>query len=263
MDQEGLWCTALAEQDAEGVVSARCRLPIPLDLSLTGGLYEISTATVACRPTWLSVGELYLVSTDAEDDYDKLVFADLAVSDQEVSLQLLQEQLLDKFGSKNPKVRLNSQSTGWVLKIKAKSLVQLSPALAELLGLPETLENTESTQRPFRVSFAPRTVPISEQFYLLICENVRMNFCSPKGSQLRVAEFLSFTGPADPNKVTEFHTPSSDHFIRLEGGVVSEIEFKLTDLYGSLIVADKVHFFVLFLIRYRINEHPVQISGML
>lgn len=259
MDHEDILCTAVAEHDETGIVSARCRLPLPLDLSQS--VYELLTAHVACRPTWLRIRELFLISIGLEeDDYDKLVFADLPEADREASLHKLQEQLLEKFGSQNPKARLNSQKDGWVLKIQANSTVILSRGLADLLGLKEKLVNTSKTQRSFVVNFTPPTIPISEGYLLLTCENIRMNFCNPVGDRLRVADFLSLTD-GDPTKLTELNSSSRQNFNRLEGGVVSDIQFILTDLSGTPIVADGVHFIVAFTIRHRAKNQPAKISN--
>jgi hypothetical protein len=282
MDSTGLFCTAVSGKTS-GSVKALCKLPITIDLAETK-IYELGLIYTSFVPSWLSLNELFLSSTklidhtvvteptvdgEVEDDEsfvlaesdnvigakesgteNKIFFEQIHNFNSIDSLETIRLQTEEKFGTINPRVKLLNQQNKWSLKIQKLSTVELSPSLAHMFSLPQTLTNTDVTrQKSYDVVFSPPSILMSERMYYIGCSQIKQNFVNSLGERSRIIDFVNIPD-APSNKVAQ-HFPTIVRYSALEGGLLSSLEFTLFNHLGEPVHSDSVEFFILFHIRER------------
>lgn len=246
MDQNGVIYSAHNNSNSPGMFQVTARLPFNLDLS--NGSYEVALLYTCFKPSWLKTHEIFLESVNSELESEKCVFAEIEGLDKEAVLNEMKNQLIAKFSTLDPRVKIEKVKGLWYLKIQKKSTVHLSKSLARMLSLPTVLKNVDETkQKGYKLLFMPKEICSHENIYYICCENVCQNFISHHGHHKRLVDYINLYNVQ--SDIVYVHTPLNIRYSRMEGGLTSLLSYSLYNSDGNPVYADNTDFLIFFHIR--------------
>lgn len=247
MHNKSFYCSGHTESNFNGLFEVKCKLPYTLDLT-KGKQFEVSIQYACFRPQWLAMKELTLESTNSIGISEKCVFSGINESDQESVIIELQAQLIERFTTTDPRVKLEKSRGVWFMKIQKNSSVILSQKLADLLSLPTKIVNTDETrQKKIPITFYTDVLGVHEHVYIISSENVTRNFVNSYGKHGSIIDFINLDD--HPNDHIFEYIPKLVKYTRLEGGLLSKIVIRLYNSQGDPIRSEKTDFYAILHVR--------------
>lgn len=228
MDRNGLFCCASTTLKTEGQIVASVTLPYPLDL--TKDDYELGLTYLSLVPTWLNVPDLWCLHTDQKEEEDYLKLGRVSHAEKEETLQALSLQLLSEYGPNMKSARiklLKDKSTNmvWTLRLQSKSELVLSPGLALMLGIPQSIENETDKVKDFTVSYKSYETFLENSLYYLSCHQGVPNFVNCQGKRSSFLDFIHI--PNAKRASTIERTFVNINYVKLDGSLLHKISFGL------------------------------------
>ena len=242
----------------QGDVSATATLPLPLDPDKK---YEMSLIYCSFVPVWNVLDDLHMTYSGSDVEATiHLKFDDVFNSNIQNMIEAIAAKLVEEFGADMKQTRTKvkiqktvSTTTGitYQLKLTKQSKLELSPALAELLGLPETLVNDEEKKvKAFTMKPALPRRAVNQDIYCVSCDELVENFVTRNGCTAKIVHFLHVPNVDNPKKHHHFNTTPSYHLLK-DDIRLPQLHFRLLSEDGSPIVIDSPQFYVLAHLRWR------------
>lgn len=253
MDSSGNYYTASSASEGGGSY-AIAHLSTPLDL--TSGEYEVGLVYCSVLSSWLYTDDLWMMHTSSEKDTSELVrFAKIPYTKEHEALWMLSSRLSEEYGcnmaTAPAKIFKNVKTSEWIFRLPKKSMVDLSPDLAYMLGLDTIIRNDTENVADLKINFHVYSPFLDERLFFVSCHQTVQNFTNTFGSNNRILSFIH--APEADSYVISDYTAARLGYVRLEGNLLNRITFSLLNYMGQPIELQKYHFFVVFHIRPAYN----------
>ena len=246
MDHNGLFCSASTTLSSAGPISASVMLPTPIDLTKCD--YEIGLSYISVVPTWLNIPDLWFIHTNHVELQDFKRLHSIPHGSKQDVLRALSVQLLDAYGNNMTDARLKimQKDNQWILRLQQDSLLEMSPGLAFILGIPQVIQNTTSKNKDFPIVYKHYERFLENSIFYVSCDQCTQNFVTSEGER---AKMLNFVHIPNANKGTVIeHTPVMN-YVRLEGILLRNLSFSLYNYASVPLSASSVDLYLLFHIR--------------
>lgn len=244
MDHNGLYCSASATLNSPGLVSASVRLPMPVDL--TNG-YEIGLSYISVVPTWLNIPDLWFIHTNHVDLQDFMRLNSVPHGSKMDVLRALSNQLLEEYGNNMTEARIKIfKDDKWKLRLQPNSLLELSPGLSFILGIPEVIENDTARNKDYPIDYKHYERFVENSIYYVSCDQCVQNFVTSKGER---SSILNFVHIPNANKGTVIQHSPVVNYVKLEGSLLHNLSFTLYNHESMPLFANSVDLYLLFHIR--------------
>lgn len=224
--------------------TVECQLPYTLDLQ--NKKYSVGVKYAAFVPKWRAVKELSLGSTTSTGT-KRLLFHNIDDSDSHTTLGFLARQIAAEFGTVDARAKIVFQKGTWWFVVKSDSVVNLSPALAEMLGLETEIKNDGSKQIALEINFNPPEKGIYQHIHFLQCNEVATNLTNNAGKSGQILETLNLQEA--PSFAPYVYQPENVNYVSLEGGTLSKLHVNLYNYDMRPINSLSVDFFIILHVR--------------
>ena len=235
MDDNGLYCSASTTLKSAGPVSASVRLPMPINM--TECKYEIGLTYISFVPTWLNVPDLWFIHTNHVDLQDFMRLNRVPHGSKPEVLRALSNQVLEEYGNNMTEARVKIfKDDKWKLRLQPNSLLELSPGLSFIFGLPEVIQNETARNKDFPIDYQHYERFVENSIYYVSCDQCVQNFVTSKGER---SSILNFVHIPNANKGTVIQHSPVVNFVQLDGSLLHNISFTVgvvADYYLNLFI---------------------------
>ena len=250
MNKQSFYCAARATPESRDI-SATVRLPWLINTDN----YELALVYFSAKPTWETISKLSLTHESlTTKQLETVSFDHIPVLPPDVFLHVLSRELEQKFGSNMStgtvaKIQRNKNGS-FTLKVGKKTKLKLSPVLAQILGVNQTIPN--DTNSPSSIALKPKMVQdaMEDQIYYVSCDEIATNYSS-NGLSLRILDVIQM----NQHNTVSNQRSTLHQYCPLEGNILTSLTFRLLKRSGEPILSIQNHlqtdFYVLVHLRQK------------
>lgn len=255
MDSSGIYLTA---SSAAGTNPNLAVAKLSESIDLNADEYEIGLIYCSVLSSWLYNDDLWLIQTSSETQKSEIIrFDKIPYTKEHEALWLLSNRILSEYGGNMNtaplKIYRNNKTSQWNMRLPKKCMVDLSPDLASMLGLPNIIRNETDRVMDKKITFTIYAPFLDQRLFFVSCNQTIQNFTNAFGSNNRILSFIH-AAETDPYLISDYTAPRLG-YVRLEGSLLTHITFSLLNHIGQVVKLQKHNFFVVFHIR------PVRKNG--